>query len=247
MTARASAPNPFDLTGRVAVVTGGNSSGIGLAMAKALVGAGATVCIWGRSLEKNQRAVEMLREVGGARVTTRVVDIAEESQVVEGIAELLEATGRIDACFANAAEQGRGPQSGSFVGSSLEEWRAVTRVALDGTYLTLREAARAMIEQGDGGSLVATSSIAAHFGLSQGGQAYSASKAGVNALIRGLALELGRHGIRANSILPAWVLTSGMDSILENPRLSEQVLKRIPRAPLGKARGSGRRSGLPCE
>jgi len=213
----------FDLSGKVALITGGNS-GIGLGMATALATAGADVCIWGRSQEKNTKAVGVLTEIGG-RVSARVVDIGEEDQVVDGIAAICDEFGRIDSCFANASAvaAGRAP----FIGSTLEQWRAVSRVVLDGTYLTLREAAKVMVEQGMGGSLVATSSAAAHFGVARG-EAYSAAKAGVLALIRGLAVELAPHKIRANSISPAWVMSSFMDGIVGNAEATKKIQSRIP-------------------
>jgi NAD(P)-dependent dehydrogenase (short-subunit alcohol dehydrogenase family) len=213
----------FDLSEKVVLVTGGNS-GIGLAMATAVTGAGAKVCIWGRSADKNAAAVDTLRR-SGAEVTSRQVDIGDEAQVVAGMAALSDHYGRLDCCFANAsALSGPGP---AFVDSTLEQWRAVTAVVLDGTYITLREAARVMVTSGRGGSLVATSSAAAHYGAPRG-QAYSAGKAGVISLVRGLAAELARHRIRANTISPAWVMSPFMDGIDGNEEMTRRIQARIP-------------------
>jgi NAD(P)-dependent dehydrogenase (short-subunit alcohol dehydrogenase family) len=213
----------FDLSGKVAVVTGGNS-GIGLSMAEALCDAGARVCIWGRDGNRNQAASRRLAALGG-RVLSQVVDISDEAGVIEGMTRVEEAFGRLDAFFANASAH---TQTGApFAESSLEEWRAVTGVVLDGTYLTLREAAKVMIRQGQGGSLVATSSVAAHFGVPRS-EAYSAAKAGVLALMRGLAVELARYQIRANTISPAWVLSSFMDGIVDNEKATARIQSRIP-------------------
>lgn len=149
--------HPLDLTGRAVLVTGGNS-GIGLGMARGLAAAGADICIWGRNPEKNAGAEKELSAFG-TRVTVDVVDVADEASVVAGMVRCVENVGRLDACFANAAITGqmRNPR---FLDSTLDEWRAVLRVDLDGTYLTLREAARHMIAAGEGGSLIATSSLA---------------------------------------------------------------------------------------
>jgi NAD(P)-dependent dehydrogenase (short-subunit alcohol dehydrogenase family) len=216
-------PDRFDLTGKVVLVTGGNS-GIGLAMAEAMADAGADVCIWGRNASRNAAAEKRLAASGG-RVRAQQVEISDEDQVVGAMAELAEDLGHIDGCFANAAAHGdsRAP----FVESSLEDWRAVTSTVLDGTYLTLREAAKVMVRQGTGGSLVATSSAAAHYGVPHN-ESYSAAKAGVLALIRGLAVELARYGIRANSISPAWVLSSFMDGIVGNDDRTAKIQSRIP-------------------
>ena len=101
--------NIFDLGGRVAVITGGNS-GIGLGMAEALAGAGAGVSIWGRSAEKNEAAKAQLA-AAGAKVETRQVDVADRNAVQSAFAETLKVFGRVDACFANAGIGGGGRRS----------------------------------------------------------------------------------------------------------------------------------------
>ena len=214
----------FDLRGHVALVTGGNS-GIGLGMADGLARCGADICIWGTNPAKNDAADEQLR-AHGTRVLSRRVDVGDEAQVIEGMHELVAELGRIDSCFANAAVAG-GHTNPRFVDSTVEEWRAVMRVNLDGAYLTLREAARRMIEQGTGGSLVGTASLSADFGAPRE-EAYAASKAGVIAMIRGLAVELGRHGIRANALLPGWTISPLMEPWAANPAVVEKILPRIP-------------------
>jgi NAD(P)-dependent dehydrogenase (short-subunit alcohol dehydrogenase family) len=82
----------------------------------------------------------------------------------------------------------------------------VTSINLDATFVTLREAAKVMITKGDGGSLVATASLAARQGVPRG-QSYAASKAGLIAVMNSIAVELGKHRIRANSVLPGWIET----------------------------------------
>src|SRR5262249_55906985 len=148
-----------------------------------------------------------------ARVVTREVDVSDEEQVVAGMAALVGELGRLDACFANAATSS-GQDQPRFVDSTLEQWHQMLQVNLDGTYLTLREAARVLVEQGDGGSLVATSSIAAKFG-SPREHAYAATKAGILALVSSLAVELGRHAIRVNALMPAWTASPALDDWFE--------------------------------
>src|SRR5689334_14325922 len=181
------AGGPFDLSGTVSLVTGGNG-GVGLAMADGLAAAGATVCVWGTNPDKNAAAAQQLA-AHGAPVDTRVVDVSSEDAVVAGFAAIVERFGRIDACFANAAVTTR-RDNPRFVDSTPADWQPFWRVNLDGTFLTLREAARHMIRQGDGGSLVATSSIAAHIAAPRD-EAYAASKAAIIATMRSLAAELG--------------------------------------------------------
>jgi NAD(P)-dependent dehydrogenase (short-subunit alcohol dehydrogenase family) len=214
----------FDLSGKVALVTGGNT-GIGLAFARALGDARASVAIWGRSAAKNEAALGELTARGIDAAATQV-DVTDEDAVTRAMAETVERFGRLDACFANAG--GLGPVAPSFVESTGDDWRATISLSLDSVYFTMREASRVLIEQGTGGSLVATSSLSAHYGSVRGSHAYAAAKAGVTTLMRGLAVELGRHRIRANTISPAWVDSDMMAGIDGNAALADQIRKRIP-------------------
>src|SRR5271165_336757 len=117
---------PFDLTGKVALVTGGNS-GIGLGMAKAVAQAGADVAIWGSNPEKNAAARAVL-EPTGRRVLALTCDVGDEAAVEHSFAATLDAMGRVDACFANAGVGGRGLKS--FLDMTAAEWRRVMRVNL---------------------------------------------------------------------------------------------------------------------
>ncbi|GAA4616044.1 SDR family NAD(P)-dependent oxidoreductase [Saccharopolyspora hordei] len=214
--------NPFDLTGHVSVVTGGNS-GIGLAMADALAAAGADVCIWGTNADRNEAAAEKLAQHGG-RVRALRCDVAEEDQVEQAMEQVVTEFGRLDSCFANAGVGGAGTR---FTETDLSEFRRVTRVNLDGAFLTLRAAARRLLAQGEGGSLVGTSSLAAQQGQPRG-QAYAASKAGLISMIKSIAVELARHGIRANAVLPGWVSTPLADPALQSEPFQRKVLPRVP-------------------
>ena len=200
----------FDLTGHAALVTGGNS-GIGLGMAEALAEAGADVAIWGTNEGKNATALEQLKTYG-TNVAAIRCDVGDETQVEEAFAATLEALGKVDSCFANAGIGGGAPAFEEF---TLESWRRVTRVNLDGVFLTFRAAVRHMKERGGGGSLVVTSSLSAVEGAARN-QAYASAKGGVVSMVKGLAVELARYGIRANSILPGWIetpMTEGMTEI----------------------------------
>ncbi|MGK8485313.1 SDR family NAD(P)-dependent oxidoreductase [Nocardia asiatica] len=212
----------FDLTGHVAVVTGGNS-GIGLGFARGLAKAGADLCIVGRNAERNQAAAAELRSFGG-RVLALSCDVGEEQQVVDTFGRAAAELGRIDSCFVNAGVmQGFIP----FVETDLAEFRRVTSINLDAAFVTLREAAKVMLAQGEGGSLVATASLAARQGVPRG-QSYAASKAGLIAMVNSIAVELAKHGIRANSVLPGWVETPMTEGAFAWDRFRERVHPRIP-------------------
>ncbi|MGH3723227.1 MAG: SDR family NAD(P)-dependent oxidoreductase [Mycobacterium sp.] len=212
----------FDLTGHAAIVTGGGS-GIGLGFAQGLSRAGASVALWGRNPDKLHTAAELLR-VHGNPVVTMSCDVADENAVRDAMDRTVGEFGRLDSCFANAANEG---SLVPFLDTSLDQFRSVTAVNLDGAFLTLREAARHMVRFGNGGSLVVTSSIGSKFGMPRN-QAYGAAKAGVIAMVSGIAVEMSRYGIRANSVLPGWVETPMTKSGFADARLADNVLPRIP-------------------
>ena len=151
---------PFDLTGKVALVTGGNS-GIGLGMADAMAQAGAAIVIWGTNAEKNAAAEAQLM-AHGVKVLAQTVDVADEAAVTAGFAEAVRQMGRVDTVIANA---GIGCGAKSFSEFPTDTWRRVLGVNLDGVFFTFREACKHMVERagaGDpGGSLVVTSSLSA--------------------------------------------------------------------------------------
>ena len=214
----------FDLAGKVALVTGGNS-GIGLGFADALAQAGAGVCIWGTNAQKNAAALAQLR-AHQVKAEAFVCDVGDEAQVEKAFADTLAAFGRVDSCFANAGVSGRASVK-SFMEMTSEEWHRVTRVNLDGAFYTLRAASRHMAGREGGGSLAVTASLAAISGQPRG-QHYAATKGGVISMMRALAVELGRHGIRANSILPGWIDTAMTEKALHWDKFVEKVLPRVP-------------------
>lgn len=218
----------FDLAGHVALITGGNS-GIGLGMAHGLARSGADVCIWGTNAERNESAATELSK-HGTRVRAIRCDVGDEDAVTASFAETLEHFGRVDSCFANAGT--RVPDT-AFVETSLADFRATTRVNLEGAFLTLRAAAKHMVERGGGGVLVGTSSVSTIHGAPRG-QAYAASKAGLTAIIKGCAVELARHGINAHSVVAGWTETPFVSKELANPAFEQNVMKRMPQRRWGE-------------
>lgn len=216
---------PFDLTGKVGLVTGGNG-GIGLGMAEGLAAAGANVAIWGQNPEKNAKAEATLKAYG-VKVLVQAVDVNDEAAVVAGVAEVLKTFGRLDFVAANAGIGGGGP----FAEMTTEKWRRVTTVNLDAVFWTFREAAKHMIaraEAGDpGGSLLVTSSTSAIHGAPRN-QAYAATKGAVLSMVRGLAVEYARYGIRANSVLPGWIRSDMTAASQKWDKFNEKVIGRVP-------------------
>lgn len=215
---------PFDLTGKVALITGGNS-GIGLSMAKAVAEAGADVAIWGTNATKNAAAKAELVKTG-RKVLALQCDVSDEKAVEAAFAETLRQLGRVDGCFANAGVAGRSG-SASFVEMATEEWQRVLKVNLDGAFFTFRAAARHMVERGGGGVLVGTASLAAIEGAARS-EHYAATKGGLISMIRALAVEFARHGVRANAILPGWIETDMTANAIGNEKFAKNVLPRIP-------------------
>jgi len=225
--------SPFDLTGKVALVTGGNS-GIGLGMAEGLASHGADIAIWGTNPDKNDAAVDQLSRYD-VEVLSIVCDVSDEAAVVAAMSDTVAELGRVDAVFVNAGVSSR---SSSFVDMTADDWRRVMAVNLDGAFFTAREAARHMVarhESGDdaGGSIVFTTSGSAFYGQ-QSGQNYGASKAGVNAMMKGIAVQHARHGIRANSVLPGWIETEMTAPAMGWDRFVANVLPRVPERRWGR-------------
>ena len=217
---------PFDLTGKVALVTGGNG-GIGLGMAEALAQAGADVVIWGTNEQKNVAAAGSLKQ-HGHRVSARRVDVSRESEVIDGMAAAVAEMGRVDCVIANA---GIGAGAPSFTEMTIDTWRKVHAVNEEGVFFTLREACKHMVERacrGDrGGSLVAVASLAGLEGAARN-EAYSATKGAVMAMTRSIAVEHARYGIRANAIAPGWIATDMTQRLQDMPAFNEKVLPRVP-------------------
>ncbi len=226
---------PFNLSGKVALITGGNG-GIGLGFAEALASAGADIAIWGTNPAKNDAAVAHI-EAHGVRAAAFVCDVGEEAAVDAAFARTLDTLGRVDGCFANAGVTG-GSRTTSFDNMTAEDWRRVMRINLDGVFYTFRAAARHMVARGGGGVMVGTSSTAAIMGVARS-EHYAASKGAIPSMMRALAVEYARHGIRAHSILPGWVETDMTEAAFGNERFAGNVLPRMPMRRWGRPEDFG--------
>lgn len=189
------------LTNRHALITGGGT-GIGLAIARTLAAQGAQVTISGRRRD-------ILQSVATDQIHALAMDVTDEAQQIEAIAQAVSERGAINICVANAGiAEGRSLQK-----TTMEFWRQIMATNLDGAFITIRESLRSMLES-DWGRVIAISSIAGVRGL-KGGGAYSASKHGVIGLIRSYSEEyMGGH-VTFNAICPGYVDTPIIDHNLE--------------------------------
>jgi NAD(P)-dependent dehydrogenase (short-subunit alcohol dehydrogenase family) len=219
----------FDLTGKVVVSTGANS-GIGLGFLQGCARQGADVVVWGRRADKNAEALAALKALGAPRGHAEAVDVADEAAVIRAMASTVAAMGRVDCVFANAGISSMAP---SFADMTSEMYHALMAVNLHGAFYTLREAARHMRERaqaGDpGGSIVACGSLSIFQGY-QGLEHYGAAKSGVAAMIKGLAVEMGQYGVRANMIAAGFIRT-GMTS---SPQAEAVARHMASVTPLGR-------------
>jgi NAD(P)-dependent dehydrogenase (short-subunit alcohol dehydrogenase family) len=219
----------FDLTGKVTVVTGGNS-GLGLGFARGIAKQGGNIAIWARNEEKNAAAKKEL-EAFGVKVSTHQVDVAAEAQIVAGFDAVMKVFGRVDCVIANAGLPP--PQTRSMLDLSTKEFQDFLDVSLTGAYLTLREGARLMVKRAEagemGGSLIFCGSLSMFKGLA-GKPSYAGSKGAMGAIVRSMAVEFGKYGIRANTIAPGYIKT-GMTGVGELSPLDKFMLIKnaIPR------------------
>ncbi|MEL7130333.1 MAG: SDR family oxidoreductase [Pseudomonadota bacterium] len=229
---------PFDLTGKTVVVTGGNA-GIGLGMAEALAASNANVAIWGRRSDANAEAISKLQGLGSGLVKAWGVDVSDEDAVIDAMADVEQTFGRIDSCFANA---GVGLGANSFEEMSTDIWRYNMSINMEGAFWTLREATKSIVKrakEGDpGGSLIGVASLAAIEGAGRN-QAYAATKGGMVSMLKAIAVEHARHGIRANAILPGWIATDMTEAAQQSDVFLSKVISRVPARRWGEPRDFG--------
>ena len=212
------AENLFDLTGKVALVTGGNS-GLGLAFANGLARAGADVVIWGRRADRNAQAAEAIARHGG-REAHRSVDVTDEQAVVDGMAAAVAEFGRLDCVVANAGTATVAP----ITEMTGDIWHNLLAINLHGVFYTCREAARHMSQRaaaGDrGGSIILNGSLAVFAGVS-GLSHYAAAKGGLNSMSKALAVEMGAHAVRVNVVCPGFIVTEIAEA---DPEMTKGVI-----------------------
>jgi 2-dehydro-3-deoxy-D-gluconate 5-dehydrogenase len=213
--------NRFDLTGRVAIVTGGNG-GIGLGMARGLAEAGASVAVAGRNKDKSAAAVKEL-EALGAKAAAVEVDVTSEASCKKMVADTVAKFGRLDILVNNAGGNIR-KQPHEY---DLAEWHAVMNQNLTSAFVCSQAAYPHMVKAG-GGKIINIGSMMTIFAASFSAP-YGASKGGIVQMGRAMAIAWAKDNIQVNAILPGWVDTE----LTRNARkqfegLNERVIARTP-------------------
>jgi len=211
----------FDLSGKVAVVTGGGR-GIGRAITETLATHGADLVICGRSREPLEKTVQEIRSRGRKAAWYRV-DVSDEMDVIKLRDAVAQDFGRIDILVNNA---GIDPHYASMEKTGSDEWRRILDVNLSGVFYCCRHLGEVMLA-GQHGSIINISSIAGHVGLKRQ-VPYCASKGGVEQMTRALALDWAKHGIRVNTIAYAFITTDLTAGVLEHEHISRRFLERTP-------------------
>jgi 2-deoxy-D-gluconate 3-dehydrogenase len=216
----------FDLTGKVAIVTGGNG-GIGLGMAQGLADAGANIAVVGRNEAKSQAAVADLK-ARGAKAIAVSTDVTDKTAVADMVARVARDLGRVDILVNNAGINIRKPPHSL----DIEEWHSVIDTNLTSAFLCSKAVHPAMKAAG-GGKIINIGSMMSIFGASFA-PAYAASKGGIVQFTRSCACAWAADNIQANAILPGWIDTDlTKRARIEIGGLHERVLARTPAARWG--------------
>lgn len=222
--------NPFDITGKVAIVTGGNG-GLGLGIARGLGQAGAKVVIVGRNAEKSLAAAKVVVDSSGTEVLTLTADVTQPDQVASAVAATIERFGRVDVLVNNAGTSIRKPPHEL----TLEDWHTVMDVNLTSAFLMSKEVYPAL-KQAGGGKVINIGSMASTFGIAYA-PVYATSKGGIVQFTKSCALAWAADRIQVNAILPGWFETELTDRARDViPGLYERVLSRIPQGRWGDPR-----------
>ena len=211
----------FDLTGKVAVVTGGNG-GIGLGIAMGLAGAGANIVVAARSVEKTAQALEEIRALGVVAHSVNV-DVTQEPAVQRMVTDTIDHMGRLDILVNNSGIAVRAqPQE-----LTAAQWDSVVDVNLRAAFLASREAYSNMVSAG-GGKVINVGSMYSIFG-SDWGAPYAASKGGLVQLTKSLAVAWAKDNIQVNAVLPGWIVTDLTRGIQNaDPNRYDNISRRIP-------------------
>jgi len=220
-------PSHFDLTGKIAIVTGGGT-GIGKAIAEGMAEFGANLVLCGRRLEKCETACAEIAAATGTAALPVACDVSQIDEVKRLINATIERFGHIDILVNNAGIRGRKP----ILEMEEEDWDSVLNINLKAAFLTSRAAASHMIAQG-GGKIINVASMAALIGFANTGS-YSASKAGLVQLTKVMALEWVQHNIQVNALCPGYFETP-LTTQLFATEIGEKIINQnIPMKRLGR-------------
>ncbi len=210
----------FDLTGRTAFITG-SSKGIGLSLASALGGAGASVVLNGRDPQRLELARQDL-QARGLRVHALAFDVTDADAVEAGIAQIESTIGAIDILVNNAGIQHRAP----FAEFPIDAWRKITSTNLDSVFYVGRAVAQRMIQR-KRGKIINICSVQSELGR-PGIAPYAATKGAVKMLTKGMAIDLGKHGIQVNGLGPGYFKTELNQALVDDPAFSTWLAGRTP-------------------
>lgn len=216
----------FDLSGRVAVVTGGNG-GIGRSLALGCASAGAAVAIVGRNEEKNQHVLGELQEIGNPAMALRI-DLSQRNQLEPALHEIERQLGPVEILINNA---GIVSLSGGVLQESTEDWDQVIETQLSAVFLFSKFAARSMTKR-KAGKIINIGSMYSYFG-SAVAPSYSAAKGAIVQLTKSMAIELAPYNVQVNAIAPGWFVTD-MTAPVRSPELKEMNDEILLRTPAGR-------------
>jgi gluconate 5-dehydrogenase len=223
----------FSLDGQVALVVGGGGA-IGAALAEAMAGAGANVAVTGRTSDTLETAVERIRAAGsdGLAITA---DATSEADADRMVAETVGRFGGVD-ILVNAVGGGAGKVLHPAEEYPRDDWDWIMELNVRSTVVPTEAAVRRMIHQGRGGAVLNISSVRANLGINAGYSAYVAAKGAISSLTRQWATEWAKHGIRVNAIMPTFVDTPQVASLLADADFKAGIVNRIPLRRVGETR-----------
>jgi NAD(P)-dependent dehydrogenase (short-subunit alcohol dehydrogenase family) len=221
----------FSLEGRVALIPGGGG-GIGSALAEAFAGAGARVAVAGRTAEPCEAAAERIRAAGSEALAI-TADVTNEADCDRMVAEVTDRFGRID-ILVNAVGGGAGKVLHPAEAYPRADWDWIMELNVRSTVVPTQAVARELISRGEGGAILSLSSVRANLGINAGYSAYVAAKGAISSLTRQWATEWARHGIRVNAIMPTFVDTPQVATLLADPAFKAGIVSRIPLGRVGQ-------------
>jgi NAD(P)-dependent dehydrogenase (short-subunit alcohol dehydrogenase family) len=228
-SARPAIRDLFDLRGRTALITGA-ASGFGEAIALGFAEFGCDIVAADVQFEKAQRTAAQVEAMGRQALALHM-DVSKPDQIRDGFRNAAERFGGLDILVNSAGVSPHEPAEEAAV----ETWDWAIDINLRGAFFCCREAARAMLPRGKG-SIINISSITGQIGFPRGVAIYSASKGGMDAFTRQLAIEWSKRGIRVNSIAPCQFMTSGLREVMEDPQFDPEKLMRtwVENIPMGR-------------
>ena len=223
----------FSLADRVALINGGGGA-IGAAIAEAFAGAGAAVAVAGRSQETLDATVARIVAAGSSGLAV-TADVTKEAEAERLVGDVVDKLGRID-FVVNAVGGGAGAALHAAHEYPRDAWDWIMELNLRSTIVPTQPAVRAMIAAGTHGAVLNITSVRAVLGINAGYSAYVAAKGAIASLTRQWATEWARYGIRANAIMPTFVDTPQVASLLADPTFKQGIVNRIPLRRVGETR-----------